>query len=118
MPPAMNSNGKHSDSLINAQFIAIHLTPGYGFLTKKAQCRHCKAPPKSWNISTILKPHLASYVGYKKYLEDNSKDLASMVKKQPTIPDFFSAKDSTTEDLFALIVFTSIASFSLFDTLE
>jgi hypothetical protein len=81
MLPATNSNTKHSSSLINAQFITIYLILSSGFLIKKAQYKYYIILPKSQNISTILKPYLASYTSCKKYLEDNSNNLAFIVKK-------------------------------------
>jgi hypothetical protein len=118
MPPVTNSQASYADRYTTDQFITIFPTPGCGFKTKKAQCKHCSSAPKSWNTTTILKPHLDYCRGFKKWEKTNGTDSASAKKKQHSMTDFFELKDSTAEELFALAVYTSTASFSLFDTPE
>jgi hypothetical protein len=42
----------------------------------------------------------------------------SASQKQPGVSDFYVAKDASPEDLFALAIYTSTASFSTFETPE
>ena len=109
-------------------FMAIILSPhnlrlftllqGCGFTSQKGQCKHCIAKPKSWNITLNQGPYLKDYIGWKEYQEKNQINIQSKRKKQPAVSLYFSPFKSTSEELFALAIYTSIASFSLFTTPE
>jgi hypothetical protein len=84
--------------------------------TDQAKCKHC-GESKAWNTSQWCKPHLNgpnSCEAYKKYCIENriKRPEASNQK----IQDFFSPKDKSSEQLFALAIYTSTANFSMFET--
>jgi hypothetical protein len=112
MPPATNANGVHGDKHVAAQFTIIYPTKNCGFISKKGQCKHCKTPPKSWNITTHQKPHLATCQNYQAFRTASGLDIISASKKQPTIADRFLNQETSPEDLFALAIYTSTSSFS------
>lgn len=117
MPARNNAQSTHAFKHETAQFTLVYPTAGCGFKVKQAKCLHCDTFQKSWNMTTMLKPHLAGCKGYKKFMKEKI-DLASAKTNNPPITDWFDAKESTAEELFALAVYTSTASFSLFDTPE
>ena len=118
MPPLTNANSTHTEKTVRAQFTIIYPTPGCGFSLNKGQCKHCTTKPLSWNVTTNQGPHLLGCNGQKKYQEDNEIDLESKKKKQLAVTDFFTAQNATAEELFTLTIYTSIASFSQFNTPE
>ena len=118
MPPATNANTSYTDYHVAAQFTIIYPTENCGFLSKKGQCNHCKSAPKSWNITQNQKPHLTLYEPYQKWRTTQGLDPLSASQKQPAIDEFFTTKDAKAEDLFALVIYTSTASFSIFNIPE
>jgi hypothetical protein len=118
MPPATNANGKHGERLIRAQFTTILPTLGCGFVSAKAKCRHCEALLRAWNVTLNQKPHLDACPGWRKHQVEHGIDSESLRNKQPAISDVFAPVDSNATELFALAIYTSTASFSLFTTPE
>jgi hypothetical protein len=118
MPPATNTNTSYTDYHVAAQFTIIYPTVDCGFIDKKGQCNHCKTPPKAWNITQNQKPHLTSCTIYQKWRKSKGLNPVSASKKQPAIDNFYTAKNTTAEELFALAIFTSTTSFSTFSTPE
>ena len=123
MPPATNANGKHGKRLIRAQFKDIPVTPGYSFITAKAQCRHCEAPLRAQNVTLNQRKHLNTCARWRRHQIKQGMDPESERAKQPAVSDVFAVATpaltaTNSTELFALAIYTSTASFSLFTTPE
>ncbi len=55
---------------------------------------------------------------YKKVMKERGLDAESLRKKQSKVSDYFESKAASTDELFAMAIYTSIASFSMFTTPE
>ena len=66
----------------------------------------------------MLKPHLLVYTPFKKWQKANGTNVISAKKKQPSIMNYFDPSDSIVKEPFALAIYTSMASFSMFETIE
>ena len=97
-----------SHSQIYAMFIEHPATQERG---KSGECKHCNQRI-AWNISNSLRPHIEQ----KCVKFDRVK--AAKRKRVATITDFFSTQDKSAEELFAIAVLTSTATFSQFESPE
>ena len=113
--PASVEQPEYDLSFTAAQFDKIPKIEG----TDRAVCKHC-GDNKAYNITQYCKKHLWKCAKFKAWKIQEEKKGLVLGKKRPaeSIHDFFKASDATTDELFALAVYTSTANFSMFDTPE
>ena len=77
----------------------------------KLQCKHCKTNPLVDNVTQNQGKHLRKCNNYMLFM-------AKVKDQQPVIGSHFKSVELPIDDLFAKVVYTSIANFSLFETPE
>jgi hypothetical protein len=112
---ASGDQPEYDFNFVTAQFKRVPKIDG----TDRAICVHCQED-RAWNFTQFCKKHLLKCAKFKAWKVEEEKKGLSIGRKRPaeSIQDFFKATDKTTDELFAMAVFTSTANFSMFETPE
>ena len=107
--PANNAQSIKERKHITAQFNRVVVFDG----CDRAVCKHC-GMDRAWNTTNFCEKHLKKYTKYQELLalEERRKPKASA----KSMGDFFKPVNSTTNELFAMAIYTSTANFSMFET--
>jgi hypothetical protein len=113
MPPITNATGSTSNHKVRRHFEKLLIIlSGLNKRGTRIKCKWC-GEEASENITLYQRPHILGYSAYK--IEKERRKVT--VNKQPSIHNAFTPLEDL-RDLFVVVVYTSTANFSLFDTLE
>ncbi|KAN0111135.1 hypothetical protein V8E51_007522 [Hyaloscypha variabilis] len=113
--PASATQPDFDNNFVAAQFKKVPKIDG----CDRAVCNYC-GEDKVWNITQFCKKHLRKCTQFRKWKEEQEKKGTVLGRKRPaeSIDDFFHPSNATDIELFTMVVYTSTANFSIFETPE